>query len=191
MSKFLFTVVSCFICTSLNAQENNQYGNFNVGDVYVSGILSYTSTSFNDDSDVDFRFAPSLGYLIRPNIALQFSFIYDSYSSEILYETEGDFYGIGFGIRHFLTPEKRFTLTNSISVSSLQTDNEEYKINTIGFSISPGFNYFVSEKFALNASIAPISYIISKPDVKDAESTTFFSFDLNLSNINFGLLYKF
>ena len=39
MSKFLFTVVSCFICTSLNAQENNQYGNFNVGDDFYFNTL--------------------------------------------------------------------------------------------------------------------------------------------------------
>lgn len=75
--------------------------------------------------------------------------------------------------------------------SSKQGAVKDPDYNTFGFVIVPGVNYFISESFALRASVGALSYKNRKADVSGAKSNSSFDVNLDFSDINFGLTYKF
>lgn len=113
--------------------------------------------------------------------------------------------------RYYFTPKNKFSLftgisfsylaikyeaTNSSSVFDTQFPNiltSSYNIKRKGVSTSfmPGINYFISDNFALDASIGLVSYSSIKDDVDGAEATNTFDIGFDFSNINLGLVYRF
>ena len=57
-------------------------------------------------------------------------------------------------------------------------------------AVAPGVNYFVSDCIALRASFGALSYASNKADGAD-DAATNFGLNLDLSDINFGITYKF
>ncbi|MNY83339.1 hypothetical protein D3C86_2260380 [compost metagenome] len=52
-------------------------------------------------------------------------------------------------------------------------------------------SYFVSSNFAIEAGLGVLNYTSEKPDVDGAEARNTFNLNLDLSNVNFGVVYKF
>lgn len=204
MKKLLFAAAIAVLgFTNVNAQNDNTTGGFAKGDVYASGTLGYNSTKVADISVNNFTFSPSAGYFINDNIALEATLIVGSSDATIDFDgdsvsVENSTFGGGLGATYFFTPAKQFSFIVGAGVSYTSTNAEfdidgadELKTNTFGIAVAPGVNYFVSDCFALRASVGAISYASSKLDVDGAESVNSFGINLNLSNINFGLTYKF
>lgn len=205
MKKLLLPVLFTMLCIlNVNAQEKEKNTGFSNGDVYVSGAFNYISTSteeygYEDDTS-SFTLAPSVGYFVKDDLALECSLIY-SYSDGRYYTGEKirtTVFGVSIGAVHFFTPTNKFSFTTGISFSYLVSkDKFEYQINdsdTINIfeaTIAPGINYFISNSFALKASIGAVSYSSTTYDRYEGSTTDRFSLNLNLSRINIGLTYKF
>jgi opacity protein-like surface antigen len=69
-------------------------------------------------------------------------------------------------------------------------DGGEFKASTFGINAGLGLSYFVSSKFAIEASWVGLGYNTFKFE-DDSESLNNFGLNGNLSNINLGLVYKF
>lgn len=189
MKKLLFTtLIAVLSLVSVNAQDKVQATGFAKGDVYVSGSLNFASVSVaGADSTSAIEFSPSVGYFVSDNIAVEALLMIGS-----IKDTSSNF-GFGLGANYFFTPASKFSFTVG---AALAYDSESYegtdvKLNQFSIAVAPGVNYFISEAFALRASIGALGYSSSKYDFDGAEATTAFALSLDLSDVNFGLTYKF
>jgi len=199
----LLAAVAVFGLTSVNAQDENTTGGFAEGDVYATGTVGYTNAKIADIKTSNFTFAPAAGYFINENIALEATLLFGS--GEATADFDGDSvsvdntnFGGGIGATYFFTPAGQFSFNIGAGFSYVSSkaefdveDSEELTTNTFGVVVAPGINYFVSDCIALRASVGALSYTSSKLDVDGAESLNTFNIGLNLSDVNFGITYKF
>lgn len=189
MKKVLLVIAMVAAGFTANAQEEKAKGGFVKEDLYISGSVGYNTV---DDADV-YTFSPSVGYFVSDNIALELGLTIGG--SEIG-TTETNAFGVNIGANYFFTPENDFSFVVGAGLSYVSTGSEiagveQADVNAFGIAIAPGINYFVSESIALRASVGALSYATSKVDVDGAESVNSFGLNLNLSDINFGITYKF
>lgn len=210
MKKLLLTAAALLTLGFANAQEEPATQGFAKGDVFITGAVGFTNTKTGDIKTNTFNVAPKAAYFVTSNIAVGLALGY-SHSSQDVYEDDypntykqkiNTFSAGAFG-RYYFTPTNKFSFFGQLSASFDSYKNEvagydsEYK--TTGFSggISPGISYFVSNHFALEATLGALSYNTVKPKsvtsagTFDNDSTNTFSLDLNLSTIYFGAVYKF
>ena len=202
MKKLLFPFILWFSLLSALAQEKSKNNGFANKDIYVSGTFSYLSKDYDDDEISSFTFAPAIGYFVSNKTSLELGLLFGSSENEYfnIYNVESKItnFGAGLGIVHFFNPEKKFSFTfgGAITYSSLKAkyyprwEDGTSKITVFGVSLSPGVNYFISKNIALRASLGAITYLHEKADAADAEAIQTFNINLNLSNINFGILYR-
>ena len=192
----LMTAVAVFGFANVSAQEEDTAG-FAKGDVYVSGTVGFTSASQDEVKQNNLNFSPSVGYFITDNIAAEFGLIVGSNKVE-----NGDFertlsdFGAALGANYFFTPSSKFSFIIGAGLTYVSTTDkedgfEDVKVNTFAIAVAPGINYFVSSSFALRASIGALSYSSTKADIDGAEALNTFRLNLDLSNVNFGVTYKF
>jgi len=195
MKKLLFmAAVTVFGFTTINAQEKTTTGGFSNGDLYVSGTVGFNSTKQGNVKSNELSFLPTVGYFVSDNIALEFSLLVGT--GEDAAEDKTSTFGAGLGATYFFTPSDQFSFTVGAGVSYATAKEEfngggEVKANAFGFAVAPGVNYFVSSCIALRASIGALSYTSVKEDFDGAEARNDFGLNLDLSNINFGITYKF
>ena len=187
------STVAVFAFTSLNAQDES-IGGFAKGDVYASGTVGYNSTKVADDNANQFTFSPAVGYFITENLALEAGLIIGS--DENFSEDKSSSFGGSIGANYFFTPTEKFSFSLGAGFAYQSSKFEpnggtESTFKGFAIAVSPGLNYFVSNNFSLSASVGALSYSSAKEDADGAESINNFGLNLNLSNINFGLIYKF
>lgn len=194
----LCAAVAVFALTSVNAQEENATtdgtGGFAKGDLFISGTVGINSWKQDDLKSNSYSFMPSVGYFLSDNIALELGVAIGG--GEDTNEDKTSTIGADLGARYFFTPSNQFSFTVGAGFGYMSTKSEpnggtDSTVNTFGFSVAPGLNYFVSNSFALRASIGALSYSSSKGDWDNAEAANSFGFNLDLSDINFGVTYKF
>ena len=189
--------VAVFGFTNVNAQDENTTGGFANGDLYVSGTVGFNSASQGDAKANNLTFSPTVGYFISENIALEFNLLVGTAKEEFAgAEDKSTSFGGGLGATYFFTPSSQFSFTLGAGVSYVNSKFEpagggELKNNTFAVAVAPGVNYFVSDCFALRASVGALSYASSKDDFDGAEAVNSFGLNLDLSDINFGVTYKF
>ncbi|MBR9915272.1 MAG: porin family protein [Algicola sp.] len=194
----LMTAIAVFGFTNVNAQDENTTGGFAEGDVYVSGTVGFNSASQDEVKENNLTFSPAVGYFISDNIALEFNLLFGSQKQEVGdAEDKQSQFGAGVGATYFFTPSNQFSFTLGAGVAYVSSKEEfegiddELKTNSFGIAVSPGVNYFVSDCLSLRASIGALSYTSSKADFEGAEALNTFGLNLDLSDINFGVTYKF
>ena len=195
MKKLLFTAAIAVLgFTSVNAQEDATTGGFEKGDVYVSGGLGFNSWKQGDAKTNEFTISPSVGYFVSENIAVEALLSFGSGENAI--ETKTTTLGGSLGATYYFTPASQFSFNVGLAAgyNSQKVEpnvGDESKLNGFAVAVAPGINYFVSDCFALRASIGALSYASAKADFDGAEAANQFGLDLDLSNINFGIAYKF
>jgi len=190
----LMAAVAVFGLSNVNAQDDTTTGGFAEGDLFVSGSLGYNSTKMGDFKTNTFEFSPSVGYFITENIALELNLLVGTSTDED--DDKSSNFGAGLGATYFFTPASQFSFTVGAGVAystfKFEPDGgDEFKSNAFGVVVAPGVNYFISDDFALRASIGALSYTSDKADVDGAEAENTFGLNLDLSDINFGIIYKF
>lgn len=197
MKKLLLTIAMVASGFTANAQEK---GGFEKEDWFVSGTAGFNSSSQeNVGNSSTFTFSPSVGYFVSDNIALELALNIGSSAVEIEFlgeEAKQNVFGVSLGGNYFFTPENNFSFTLGAGLSYASISSEENGVEAadrsiFGIAVAPGVNYFVSENFALRASVGALSYSNESIDIDGAPSTNNFGLNLNLSDINFGLTYKF
>jgi len=170
--------------------------------LYLSGAFGLSNTKTGDLKTDNFTIAPGVGYFVSENIAIEGSLAYVSGKDVQDVTGEGDFFEVkasGFavnaGAKYFFTPASKFSLSIGANVSygSVKTEVDEFGDNTskvIGLNIPVGLNYFVSNNFAITSSWGGFGYSSNDNGGDGAEKTNEFNLGLDMSTINFGLLYK-
>ncbi len=198
MKKLILTAAVALFAFTANAQDESTEaatGSFAKSDLYVSGTVGFTSFSQDEVSTSGFEFSPSVGYFLTDNIALELGLGFGSDTAAN--DDKTTTVGVDLGARYFFTPASQFSFTvgagfaYQTETTSFDAGGDDFKFNTFGFAVAPGVNYFVSDAFALRASIGALSYASAKADVDGAEAANTFGLNFDLSDINFGLTYKF
>ena len=201
MKKIILTVAAVFALSFANAQdakESTGGPGFASGDLYLTGTANFGSTKEGDAKNDSFTVAPGLGYFLTENIALEGQLTFKSGTTNTGAPGAEDFKTTGFGIaagaKYFWTPASQFSLSLGarLSYMSEKEDNgfTDSTSKVIGLNIPLGINYFVSNDFALTAEWGGFGYSSDDNGGDGAEKTNSFNLGVNLSSINFGLLYK-
>lgn len=190
LTVFVF-LLSVFAAFSQEKQEKN-YG-FQKNDTYLTGSVSFYSVDYNNTNSTNFQFNPSVGYFLSDATSLELGLIIGSNKNENDFESNS--LGASLGVFHFFSPENKFSffVGGSLSYVSLKAStnfSQEIKTNIFQATVFPGVNYFVTDNFALRAFLGALSYSTSKADFQGAESANTFAVNLDLSNINFGVVLK-
>ncbi|KXK31293.1 MAG: Autotransporter beta domain-containing protein [Bacteroidetes bacterium OLB12] len=145
-----------------NKQENI-YGNYD-----------YESSSF--------EIMPQVGYFIIDNLEVGVLLNYTSGKSGYtqLDPTKNSSFSVGPFARYYkFTSNERFAFTGTFSVSfgsgkTTYPSSSESKTGNMGVFISPGFTYFLSEKWGLDFQLQGIGFTSYDPnkDVDDDNSKT-------------------
>lgn len=202
MKKILFSLGALFAFGFANAQDNTSTEGFKKGDTFISGTVSYDSQKTGNSKETEFNLTPSVGYFVSENIALGVSLGYttnDNNTNGTGYNQQTNTFSAGVFGRYYFNPANKFNIFAQLDLGYTTAKFEsgsdfgpyDFKVNGFGAGITPGFNYWVSSHLALEASFGILGYATAKPDYDGAESTNIFSAGLDLSNINFGLVYKF
>jgi outer membrane protein len=198
MKKLLFTAAFAVLGLGLtNAQEDDDKKGFAKGDFYMSGAIGYASEKTGDVKANTFEFSPSAGYFVSENIAVGVSVGIMTGKNEEPGLLDVDTTQLNAGVfgRYYFTPGKAFSLFGHLEADYVNAKVEqgplESKADGFAFGFAPGISYFVSNNFALEASVGVLGYSSTKPDVSGAESTDNFRIGVDMSDINLGLIYKF
>lgn len=198
MKKIILTVAAVFALTFANAQDKKEAGSgegFANGDLYLTGTAGFNSSKTGDAKVDGFSLSPGLGYFITDNIALEGQLNIESAKNDNgTTSTKTNGFGIAAGAKYFWTPASKFSLSLGANISYMSTKVDpgtgDFTTKEIGFNIPLGLNYFVSDDFALTSSWGGFGYSSNDNGGNGADKTTGFNLGLDLSSINFGLIYK-
>lgn len=199
MKKIILSAAALFAFGFANAQDATNAGGkgFANGDIFISGAVGINSESTGDIKENAFTIAPSVGFFVSDNIAVGGRIGYTSLKSEepgVDDITESELAIGAFG-RYYATPASDFSLFAELGVeyasAKVEQGPAELTVNGFGVALAPGISYFVGSNWAIEASIAALSYSSVKPDVDGAEATNNFGLNVDFSNIRFGVVYKF
>ena len=201
MKKVLLTASAVLSLTFVNAQEEKGTGTgFSKGDVFITGAVGFGTSSTGDFKANGFTLSPSVGSFVNENIALGARLGFNSSTEDdTVTEDKSTVFSAGVFGRYYFTPSAQFSvfaelgaeINNTKFESKTGSVTSEVKSNGFGLAFAPGVNYFISDKFSIEATWGVLGYSTDKPDFDGAESTDNFSFGLNMTSLNFGLNYKF
>lgn len=196
MKKIILTVAAVFALTFANAQDKKESTGgpgFANGDLYLTGTAGFSSDKTGDLKNDGFTLSPGLGYFIADNIAIEGQLTYESTKTDNgITDDKTSGFGIAAGAKYFWTPASQFSLSLGANISYMSTkyDNADVTTKEIGFNIPLGLHYFVSNDFAITSSWGGFGYSSNDNGGDGADKTTGFNLGLDLSSINFGLIYK-
>ena len=199
MKKVLLTAAAVLSLTFVNAQEEKGTGSgFSKGSTFVSGGFSLTSTN-NKNTNVKtsgFGIEPKIGYFVSEKIAIGAKFGYASDKSKNATVDLSDDSTMSVGVfgRYYTTASSQFSLFGQlgfdyVTIKDNMTDG--MTVNGWGLAFTPGINYFVSDNWAVEATIGSLGYGSAKADVAGAKEVSAFDLSLDLRAISFGVNYKF
>ncbi len=198
MKKVLLSAVALLAFGFANAQEETKgNGGFAKGDVFVSGGVGFGSSKTGDAKTSSFTFAPAVGFFVTENIAA-------GARLDIMSGSDDDGFGedkfSSFGAevfgRYYFTPASQFSVFGELAVGLGSEKFEpagggEFKSKTFGVNAGVGVSYFLNSNFAIEAGWAGLGYNTNDNGGNGAEKTNDFGLNVDLSSVNFGLLYKF
>lgn len=200
MEKAILSVAAVLafgIASAQDAGKTSGGKGFANGDVFITGSVGFSSESEGDYKTNIFTIAPTAGLFVTNNISVGVGIGYASIKDEdpIGGDVDTSFLRLGAFGRYYATPANDFSFFGQLGFDYLTGKEEpeeepETKVDGFEIALRPGVSYFISEHFAIEASIGALSYGTIEED--DAEnSTDTFQIGVDLTEINFGLLYKF
>lgn len=201
MKKILLSAVAIMAFGFANAQDTPTKG-FAKGDVFVSGSVGFGSEKTGELKSNVFNISPKAGYFVTENIAVGVKLGYTSGkdTNQVgpgTVEVKTNAFEAGAFGRYYFTPASQFSFFGELSAGFNSSKSEiegvpgESKSNGFNVGLAPGISYFVSNNIALEATFGLLGYNTNKPDFDGAESTDTFNIGANLSDIRFGIVYKF
>jgi hypothetical protein len=196
MKKIILSVAAVFVLSFANAQDKKESSEgFAKGDLYLSGTFNFSNEKTGDLKEDNLTIAPGLGYFITENLAIEGSigFVSGKQDDGIdEFKTSG--LGISAGVRYFWTPADKFSLSlgGAASYTSIKLDDgtSDATVKVIGINVPVGLHYFVSDSFAITTTWGGLGYSSNDNGGDGAEKTNSINLNLDLSSVNFGLIYK-
>jgi outer membrane protein W len=199
----LFAAFAAFAMTSVNAQDDSS--GLAKSDIYMTGTVGFNSSTDtftsagvaveSDESGTEF--SPTVGYMVSDNIALEAGLSYSSTDNGSS-ETSGTEFQVG--ARWFMNPADKFSLSVGAGLGfgseTTTTNGSSYETekSSLTFAVAPAINYWMSDSWGLFAEIAAFEYSStedSNNDNSDTMEETSTGLNVDFTNINFGLVYKF
>lgn len=157
-----------------------------------------------ENDRINFGFSPNFGYTLENNLliglGLGYSYLKDKndYNDSDRYDATSKTYSVFPYIKKIIPIGNKFAffLQGEFRYSKYKNDFVENTSliqhrsgDTFFAGIRPGITYFLTKKIALEANIGSLGYSTSKYDDNYPEEgkTNSFDFNLNSSNLNFGL----
>lgn len=200
------TTLLLFFCFTIAifGQENDGISGFEKGNFLITGEFNSERFEFENSTDRStLIFTPIVSYFLTDHWTINTGLLLGKSSTD---NNAGDEIraqsnrGWVLGSTYYFSPAERFSLSAGIQGSWEKTifedppSNLEYDVNTTVYFLAPGFNYFLSDRFAINGRIGLISYFKSEtsyePRFVDYRFDTF-QMGIDFSNIRFGATYKF
>lgn len=206
MKKIILSVAAVFAFGFANAQETTEGGKgFTKGDIFISGTAGFTSQKQGDFKASEFNITPMVGFMVTENIAIGGMIGYANETADIfdedllaVVEEKTNTFSVGAFGRYYWTPANNFSFFGQAGISYASSTSEvdipgteEFKVNAFGIEIAPGVSYFIGDNWAIEATLGSLGYSSAKADVDGAEALNTFGLNLNLSDIQFGIVYKF
>ena len=204
----LFAAFAAFAMTNVNAQDDSS--GFAKSDIYMTGTVgfnssttSYSTSGIDDDETSSTTFSPAVGYMISDNIALEVGLDYTSaegYDDVAMADSETTITAFQVGARWFMNPSDKFSLSVGAGLgfgsgtTTFTGSTVELEASGLTFTVAPAVNYWMSDSWGLFANIAAFEYSSvesSNNQTSDTSDTTSTGLNIDLSNINFGMVYKF
>jgi len=198
MKKVLLSVAAMMAFGIASAQDatTTEGKGFSQGDVFMTGTVGFSSEKTGDVKTNQFTIAPSAGLFVSNNIAVGLNIGYITTKNEdpVNGDVDTNVFTAGAFARYYATPANDFSFFGQLGFDYATGKQEpeggpENKVDGFNVALRPGVSYFISKNFALEASIGALSYTTVEPD--GGESTDTFEIGVNLTEINFGLVYKF
>lgn len=176
------------------------------GNMLLGGGIGYTSqkqeSAGDDASNNTFSFTPSFGYFVADNFAVGLNLNFSTSSREnwdnIADEyTYNEFLFEPFARYYMFTPNEKFAFfaEGALGFGSNKYDADgggEQKGNLFRFRVSPGFAYFISDKWSLDFQLSGISYTSMDPNKDsdaDDDKQSEFVFGVDSFNPSLGFRY--
>jgi len=199
----LFAAFAAFAMTSVNAQDEDSSG-FAKSDIYMTGTVGFNSSTessnITGDTDTDnssTEFSPAIGYMLTDNIALEAGLGYESGDDG---STETTVTTFSVGARWFMNPSDKFSLSVGAGLgfgsgtATFVGQTVEGELSALTFTVAPAVNYWMSDSWGLFANIAAFQYSSiteGNSATSDEFDTTSTGLNIDLTDINFGMVYKF
>lgn len=177
MKKILMTLAMGMMALTMNAQ------------MYIGGSVGFQSvTPEVGDGETSVQFVPEIGMQLNDQwgVGVQIGYISDKAGA----------YGLGAESAFSFSPYARYTAMKLKNVNLffdggfdyIQTKNA--KVNAFGIGIKPGVAVNLNEKLSFVAHFGFLGYQTINPDGDDNNITNI-GFDLDASELTFGLYYNF
>ena len=195
MKKIILTVAAVFALSFANAQDKGSEG-LASGDVILIGAFNFSSSSTGDAKTDDLKLSPGVAYMLSDNLAVIGELTISSGKTPVAApgtEIKTSGFAVGAGVRYFLTPASKFSVSIGAQVAygSAKTDDGTIVTKkTTEFTVPLGLHYFVSNNFAITSSWGGLNYSSNDNGGGAAEKTSKLGFSLDMSSISFGLAYK-
>ena len=204
----LFAAFAAFAMTSVNAQDDSS--GFAKSNIYMTGTVGFNSSTessnITGDTDTDnssTTFSPAIGYMLTDNIALEAGLSYsstDGFDEESELDAETTITTFSVGARWFMNPTDKFSLSVGAGLGfgsgtrSYTGTTFEGERSAMTFTVAPAVNYWISDSWGLFANIAAFEYASvtdSNNQDTDEYDTASTGLNIDLTDINFGMVYKF
>jgi len=182
MKKIMYAILAMmFIAPAAWAQTTQGSKSIGGGFEYYSNKQENIYGNYDYESS-SFEIMPQVGYFIIDNLEVGVLLNYTSGKSGYtqLDPTKNSSFSVGPFARYYkFTSNERFAFTGTFSVSfgsgkTTYPSSSESKTGNMGVFISPGFTYFLSEKWGLDFQLQGIGFSSNDPnkDVDDDNSKT-------------------
>ena len=164
--------------------------------VYVGGGVGFQTTSQDGNSETFFKLVPEIGYNLDENwavgIALGYGHSKNTVSANgVDVSVKTDVFSINPYARYTFAKFDKVNLFVDGTVDYLHTDNAGDKNNTFSIGLKPGVAVNLNDKLSFVAHAGFLGYQNSKDDYEGAKAANTFGFDLDGSNLSFGVYYNF
>jgi Outer membrane protein beta-barrel domain len=206
MKKLFLTTTLLFIVfaswsqktKSVSSSSNYSYSGssmgYKKGDIFASGQFGFSSKGQGDAKESTFGFVPSVGYFIGEKMAVGIAIGFKSSTSKPAQgdSTTNSAFLAGLFGRYYWTPKSQFSLFGQagLEFASQSSGGNSGSVTTFGLGIKPGVSYFLSNHFNIDATFGQIGFSNTSGS-GGGSSNTNFDFGFDLTQINFGLSYKF
>jgi hypothetical protein len=199
MKKVLFTAAALFAFGFANAQEEaaeSANGGFAKGNIFMSGTVGFDSDKTGTYKMNSFEIAPRVGFFVTDNIAIGAKIGFGSMVESSAGVDTDDMSTLTAGAfaRYYFTPANDFSVFGQLGfdyMSSKDNMPNGLTYTGIGSGVGLGINYFLSSNFAIEATWAGLGFTTFDNGGNGAVTSDSFGLNVDMSSINFGLLYKF
>jgi hypothetical protein len=172
------------------------------GDIQLGGSVQFNSMDIEDINFQQFNISPRAGLFLSgtTSLGLQIDYsstkqdVFSAQNGEVLESTSNQFIFSAYARFHKAVSENFYLYLQpaiGFGTGKAKLDGTELgDLSSFNLGVGPGLTYFLSPRFALEATWGAVSYTSTKIDGPiSSETSNSFDIGLNLDNIGLGISY--